>query len=209
MLVLVRPEAPAADVPGPSKTAVVSTAGDVGPVAEEDDEAAPGRPRCSGPSPAGRRGSPATLRRPRPRRRSGRRPWPRGRATRARDRPGPCGGRRRGRPRPRVTNLDTIARQVVEWRYGWSGRQWGFIDELITQESCCDPRAVNPSTGAYGPVQALTAEKLATAGDDWRTNPATQLALGLRLHRAALRHAMPGLVLLARAQLVLSVWLAA
>ncbi|WP_198671414.1 aggregation-promoting factor C-terminal-like domain-containing protein [Desertihabitans aurantiacus] len=79
---------------------------------------------------------------------------------------------------PDLTDPRQIARQLAASRHGWDGEQWGCIDALITQESSWDPLAVNPGSGAYGLVQALPAEKLATAGDDWRTNPATQLRWG-------------------------------
>ncbi len=41
------------------------------------------------------------------------------------------------------------------------------------------PPATNASSGAYGLVQALPASKMASAGSDWKTNPATQIEWGL------------------------------
>ena len=38
---------------------------------------------------------------------------------------------------------------------------------------------VQPSSGAYGIPQALPGSKMATAGADWQTNPATQISWGL------------------------------
>jgi hypothetical protein len=38
---------------------------------------------------------------------------------------------------------------------------------------------MNPSSGAYGIPQALPGGKMASAGGDWRTNPATQIRWGL------------------------------
>ena len=46
---------------------------------------------------------------------------------------------------------------------------------LIFKESSCNHLAVNPYSGAYGLCQALPATKMATAGDDYLTNPLTQL----------------------------------
>ncbi|MGW4690533.1 aggregation-promoting factor C-terminal-like domain-containing protein, partial [Streptomyces sp. NPDC004244] len=40
-------------------------------------------------------------------------------------------------------------------------------------------QATNASSGAYGLVQALPASKMASAGADWKTNPATQIKWGL------------------------------
>lgn len=46
---------------------------------------------------------------------------------------------------------------------------------IIYHESSCRVDAENPSSGAYGIPQALPGNKMASAGDDWRTNPLTQL----------------------------------
>ncbi|MCC9306472.1 hypothetical protein LN042_05000 [Kitasatospora sp. RB6PN24] len=40
--------------------------------------------------------------------------------------------------------------------------------------------ATNPSSGAYGLPQALPGNKMASAGADWQTNPATQLRWALQ-----------------------------
>ncbi|BFO21081.1 hypothetical protein SHKM778_74690 [Streptomyces sp. KM77-8] len=42
-----------------------------------------------------------------------------------------------------------------------------------------EPQRHQPSSGAYGLVQALPASKMASAGSDWKTNPATQIKWGL------------------------------
>jgi hypothetical protein len=42
-----------------------------------------------------------------------------------------------------------------------------------------DATAENPSSGAYGIPQALPGDKMASAGSDWATNPATQIRWGL------------------------------
>ena len=47
--------------------------------------------------------------------------------------------------------------------------------EIIWRESRFDPFATNKDSGAYGLGQALPADKMASAGSDWRTNPYTQL----------------------------------
>ncbi|MPZ62690.1 MAG: transglycosylase SLT domain-containing protein [Propionibacteriales bacterium] len=64
--------------------------------------------------------------------------------------------------------------------YGWASQtEFDCLDALYISESNWDPLAVNPSSGAYGIPQSLPAEKMAAAGDDWRTNPVTQLEWGL------------------------------
>lgn len=47
--------------------------------------------------------------------------------------------------------------------------------ELIYHESGCRVDATNASSGAYGIPQALPGTKMATAGEDWQTNPITQI----------------------------------
>lgn len=49
---------------------------------------------------------------------------------------------------------------------------WSFI---IEHESGWNPTDQNPSSGAYGLGQALPASKMAPYGDDYMTNPKTQL----------------------------------
>ncbi len=46
---------------------------------------------------------------------------------------------------------------------------------IIYHESHCRVDAQNSSSGAYGIPQALPGHKMAAAGDDWQTNPITQL----------------------------------
>jgi hypothetical protein len=62
--------------------------------------------------------------------------------------------------------------------------EWLCLDELWQRESSWQTRrtaykAVNRSSGAYGIPQALPAEKMSTAGKDWRYNPITQVKWGL------------------------------
>jgi hypothetical protein len=63
--------------------------------------------------------------------------------------------------------------------YGWGASQYGCLDSLWTRESGWNYRATNPSSGAYGIPQSLPGSKMASAGSDWRTNPATQIRWGL------------------------------
>lgn len=67
-----------------------------------------------------------------------------------------------------------IAQQMLSDR-GMSD-QWGCFEAIIGQESGWDPYATNPSSGAYGIPQALPGSKMASAGSDWQTNPATQIS---------------------------------
>ncbi|MCX4747015.1 lytic transglycosylase domain-containing protein [Kitasatospora sp. NBC_01287] len=56
--------------------------------------------------------------------------------------------------------------------------QFQCFSNIVTRESGWNYTAMNPS-GAYGLVQALPGSKMASAGADWRTNPATQIKWGL------------------------------
>ena len=56
--------------------------------------------------------------------------------------------------------------------------QFGCLDNIWTRESGWRWNAANAS-GAYGIPQALPGSKMATAGADWQTNPATQIEWGL------------------------------
>nr|WP_193373478.1 transglycosylase SLT domain-containing protein [Nocardiopsis alkaliphila] len=72
-----------------------------------------------------------------------------------------------------------IALQMVTDN-GWGADQFhGCLEPLWEKESNWNPYAENPSSGAYGIPQSLPGSKMATHGDDWRTNPATQIAWGI------------------------------
>jgi len=70
------------------------------------------------------------------------------------------------------------ARQLASSRYGWGEDQFSCLDSLWTKESSWNYQAYNPS-GATGIPQALPGDKMASAGADWQTNAATQIAWGL------------------------------
>lgn len=75
------------------------------------------------------------------------------------------------------TSPKAIAKELLAAR-GWSG-QWSCLNSLWERESGWNPYAQNPSSGAYGIPQSLPGSKMASAGSDWRTNPATQITWGL------------------------------
>lgn len=83
----------------------------------------------------------------------------------------------RAASRSRGGDPRAIARAMLA-RRGWSG-QWTCLNLLWQRESGWDYRATNRSSGAYGIPQALPGRKMASAGADWRTNPATQIRWGL------------------------------
>ncbi|GIE99085.1 hypothetical protein Ari01nite_65500 [Paractinoplanes rishiriensis] len=62
---------------------------------------------------------------------------------------------------------------------GFGLDQFPCLDKLWKKESGWNYRATNRSSGAYGIPQALPGGKMASAGSDWKTNPATQIEWGL------------------------------
>ena len=57
--------------------------------------------------------------------------------------------------------------------------EYGCFANIVERESGWDHTAQNPSSGAYGLVQATPGDKMAEAGDDWKSNPATQVQWGV------------------------------
>jgi hypothetical protein len=64
-------------------------------------------------------------------------------------------------------------------KMGWGADQWGALQSLWNGESGWRFNALNASSGAYGIPQSLPASKMASAGADWKSNPATQIRWGL------------------------------
>ncbi|WP_328678396.1 transglycosylase SLT domain-containing protein [Streptomyces sp. NBC_00322] len=67
-----------------------------------------------------------------------------------------------------------IAQQMIK-----DDAQFQCFSNIVSHESGWDSGASNPSSGAYGLVQALPGSKMASAGADWKTNPKTQIKWGL------------------------------
>ncbi len=72
-----------------------------------------------------------------------------------------------------VAEIQAMARQIVP------ADQFQCFSNIVNHESTWNYRATNPSSGAYGLVQAYPGSKMASAGADWQTNPATQIKWGL------------------------------
>jgi hypothetical protein len=86
-------------------------------------------------------------------------------------------------PAPPVAVDDPAAAQAYAASqlagYGWAGDQMQCLNTLWTKESEWKTTATNASSGAYGIVQSLPAEKMASAGGDYLTNFRTQINWGL------------------------------
>ncbi|MEV7898768.1 transglycosylase SLT domain-containing protein [Streptomyces cyaneofuscatus] len=72
-----------------------------------------------------------------------------------------------------VAQVQAMARQMVP------ADQFQCFSNIVNHESTWNYRATNPSSGAYGLMQALPGHKMSSAGADWQTNPATQIKWGL------------------------------
>jgi len=78
---------------------------------------------------------------------------------------------------PDPGSAQAIGHEMVLAR-GWGEDQFACLVALFNRESHWNVYAANPS-GAYGIPQALPGSKMASAGADWATNPATQITWGL------------------------------
>ncbi|HEY8589960.1 MAG TPA: lytic transglycosylase domain-containing protein [Naasia sp.] len=79
---------------------------------------------------------------------------------------------------PDPGTAQAVAADMVAAR-GWGSDQYNCLVSLWKRESGWRVNAYNASSGAYGIPQALPGNKMASAGADWETNPATQIAWGL------------------------------
>ncbi|MER7399808.1 lytic transglycosylase domain-containing protein [Streptomyces sp. NPDC000151] len=72
-----------------------------------------------------------------------------------------------------IAETQAMARQMMP------ADQFQCFSNIVDHESGWNYRATNAGSGAYGLVQALPGSKMASAGSDWQTNPATQIKWGL------------------------------
>ncbi|MBD3941527.1 lytic transglycosylase domain-containing protein [Microbacterium sp. NEAU-LLC] len=79
---------------------------------------------------------------------------------------------------PNPGSAQAIAYDMVKAR-GWSDNEFACLVALWKKESGWRVNAYNAGSGAYGIPQALPGKKMASAGSDWETNPATQITWGL------------------------------
>jgi hypothetical protein len=73
--------------------------------------------------------------------------------------------------------------ELLAASYGWTGNNWACLESGWEEESGWSQYAANvpsdPYDHAYGIPQANPGTKMASAGSDWKTNPATQIRWGL------------------------------
>ena len=72
------------------------------------------------------------------------------------------------------TSSQAVAKKMIG-----DDAQYECFSKIVEHESDWNVNAKNSSSGAYGLVQALPGDKMASAGSDWKTNAATQIEWGL------------------------------
>ena len=72
-----------------------------------------------------------------------------------------------------VAEVQAMARQMVP------ADQFQCFSNIVERESSWNYQADNPTSDAFGLLQALPGSKMSSAGADWQTNPATQIKWGL------------------------------
>ena len=77
-----------------------------------------------------------------------------------------------------AASAQAIARRMLP-KFGFDPSQMGCLIQMWDRESGWNPSAQNASSGAYGIPHSLPGSKMASAGADWATNPATQIEWGL------------------------------
>lgn len=80
-------------------------------------------------------------------------------------------------PAPIAPPAPSITGSHADWMRlaGIPANDWPAVDFIVSHESTWNVFARNPSSAAYGLCQSLPANKMASAGADWETNPVTQL----------------------------------
>jgi Transglycosylase SLT domain len=79
---------------------------------------------------------------------------------------------------PNPGSAQAIAYGILQ-SMGMGDDQYSCLVALWARESGWNVYAFNESSGAYGIPQSLPGDKMASAGADWATNPATQVSWGL------------------------------
>lgn len=99
-----------------------------------------------------------------------------------------CGSPKQGNWKNINVANAAVGRSLAEER-GWTGSEFDALLELFACESSWNENAGNPYSGAYGIPQAWPATKMASFGEDYMTNPLTQLRWGLNY--IAVRYGTP------------------
>lgn len=99
--------------------------------------------------------------------------------------PGVTAGIPAGVSAPGTPSANKALGLLMAGAYGWAGPgQWPYLETGWEEESGWSQYAQNPTSAAYGIPQANPGSKMASAGSDWKTNPATQIKWGLSYIKA-------------------------
>lgn len=79
-----------------------------------------------------------------------------------------------------VEHSQSFAEKYMAKHYGWGSGEFNALVQLWNHESGWNYQLANPSSGAFGIPQSLPGSKMSAAGDDWQTNPETQIKWGLQ-----------------------------
>ncbi|KES04812.1 hypothetical protein BU52_23565 [Streptomyces toyocaensis] len=90
-----------------------------------------------------------------------------------------CGTLIAAAPAQAATTTSASSAQATAQKMIGNSAEFQCFSNIVQHESGWNHTATNASSGAYGLVQALPASKMASAGSDWKTNPATQIKWGL------------------------------
>lgn len=81
-------------------------------------------------------------------------------------------------------STNKVLGELMAAGYGWTGDNWKYLESGWEEESGWSVTAANvpsdPYDNAYGIPQANPGTKMATAGSNWKTSAATQIAWGLK-----------------------------
>lgn len=90
-----------------------------------------------------------------------------------------CGSPKQGTWKKIDLHNATIGKGLASAK-GWTGSEWTALLELWACESSWGHLKANyEGSGAYGIPQSLPASKMATHGEDYLTNPETQIKWGI------------------------------
>lgn len=78
-----------------------------------------------------------------------------------------------------VLSNQSYAKSFMAENYGWGEDQFNCLVPLWEKESGWKETAHNGGSGAHGIPQSLPGSKMAEFGQDWKTNPQTQIKWGL------------------------------
>lgn len=78
------------------------------------------------------------------------------------------------------THNKIYAKFFIKQKYGWGKKEYRCLVNLWNRESGWSHEVENKTSGAYGIPQSLPGDKMASAGKDWKTNPATQIKWGAK-----------------------------